>query len=66
MGGSESEGPPMEAPVPSYRQHRYPAEIIAHCVRLDYRFPLGYRGVEELMFERGGLPSPTRASAAGV
>lgn len=47
----------METPVPSYRQHRYPAEIIAHCVRLYYRFPLSYRGVEELMFERGVIVS---------
>lgn len=43
----------MQTPVPSYRQHRYPAEIIAHCVRNYFRFPLSYRGVEELMFERG-------------
>jgi putative transposase len=43
----------VETQVPSYRQHRYPAEIIAHGVRLYYRFPLSYRGVEDLMFERG-------------
>ncbi len=30
----------MDTSSPSYRQHRYPAEIIAHCVRLYYRFPL--------------------------
>jgi transposase-like protein len=30
----------MEMPVPSYRCHRYPAEIIAQCVRLYYRFPV--------------------------
>ena len=47
----------METPVPSYRCHRYPAEIIAHCVRLYYRFPLSYRGVEELMLERGVVVS---------
>jgi len=47
----------VETPVPSYRCHRYPAEIIAHCVRLYYRFPLSYRAVEELMFERGVLVS---------
>ena len=47
----------MDTQVPSYRQHRYPAEIIAHCVRLYYRFPLSYRGVEELMFERGVVVS---------
>jgi putative transposase len=41
----------------SYRQHRYPAEIIAYCVRLYFRFPFSYRGVEELMFERGVVVS---------
>ncbi len=47
----------MSLPTASYRQHRYPAEIIAHCVRLSYRFPLSYRGVEEMMFERGVVVS---------
>lgn len=47
----------METSIPSYRQHRYPAEIIAHCVRLYVRFPLSYRAVEELMFERGVVVS---------
>jgi putative transposase len=47
----------VDTPAPSYRCHRYPAEIIAHCVRLYYRFPLSYRGVEELMFERGVIVS---------
>jgi len=47
----------MDTSSPSYRQHRYPAEIIAHCVRLYYRFPLSYRGVEELMLERGVVVS---------
>jgi putative transposase len=44
-------------PVPSYRCHCYPAAIIAKCVRLYYRFPVSYRGVEELMFERGVVVS---------
>src|SRR5664279_1339488 len=56
MGGVR-EDPPVETPIPSYRQHRYPAEIIAHGVRRYYRFPLSYRGVEELMFERGVIVS---------
>ena len=47
----------METPAPSYRCHRYPAEIIAQCVRLCYRFSLSYRDVEELMFERGVVVS---------
>jgi putative transposase len=49
--------PTVEMPAVSYRCHRYPAEIIAQCVRLYYRFPLSYRGVEELMFERGVVVS---------
>ena len=47
----------MSLPSPSYRQHRYPAEFIVHCVRLCDRFPLSYRGVEEMMFERGVVAS---------
>jgi putative transposase len=39
--------------APSSRQHRYPAELIAQCVRLSSRLPLSDRGVEELLFERG-------------
>jgi hypothetical protein len=54
-----------EPPVPSSRQHRSPAEISAHCVRLSYRFPLSDRDGEEFMFERGSS-SRTRPSAAGA
>ena len=36
-----------------YKRHRFPAEIISHCVRLYFRFYLSYRDVEELMAERG-------------
>jgi putative transposase len=36
-----------------YRRHRFPAEIISHCVWLYFRFCLNYRDVEELMAERG-------------
>jgi putative transposase len=42
---------------PSYKGHRYPAEIIAHCVWLYHRFPLSFREVEELMLERGVVVS---------
>ncbi|MDO0929815.1 IS6 family transposase [Streptomyces sp. TG1A-8] len=41
----------------SYKGHRYPVEIIAHCVWLYFRFPLSFRGVGELMLERGVLVS---------
>jgi len=35
--------------------HRYPAEIIAHCVWLYHRLPLSFREVEELMLVRGAI-----------
>jgi putative transposase len=37
----------------SYKGHRYPVEVISHCVWLYFRFSLSLREVEELMFERG-------------
>ncbi|MFG2221007.1 IS6 family transposase [Streptomyces sp. NPDC048685] len=43
----------MDSAPPSYKGHRYPVEIIAHCVWLYFRFPLSYREVEELMLQRG-------------
>lgn len=42
---------------PSYKGHRYPAEVISHCVWLYHRFPLSFREVEELMMERGVVVS---------
>ncbi len=36
-----------------YRRHRFPAEIINHCVWLYFRFALSYRDVEEIMAMRG-------------
>ena len=47
----------MTTPMPSYKGHRYPAEIINHCVWLYFRFPLSFREVEELMLERGVVAS---------
>ncbi|MET8276282.1 IS6 family transposase [Streptomyces sp. NPDC005096] len=47
----------MDSAPPSYRGHRYPVEIIAHCVWLYFRFPLSFREVEELMLERGVIVS---------
>jgi len=45
----------MNTPPPTnpYKRHRFPAEIISHCVWLYFRFCLSYRDVEELMAERG-------------
>src|ERR1700730_4725214 len=39
--------------MPSYKGHRYPVEIINHCVWLYFRFSLSFREVEELMLARG-------------
>ncbi|MDO0929906.1 IS6 family transposase [Streptomyces sp. TG1A-8] len=43
----------MGSAPPSYKGHRYPVEVISHCVWLYHRFPLSFREVEELMLERG-------------
>jgi putative transposase len=46
------------SPTPDlYKRHRFPAEIISHCVWLYYRFSLGYRDVQELMADRGVIVS---------
>lgn len=42
----------MSSPI-SYRRHRFPAEIISHCVWLYFRFALSFRDIEEIMYERG-------------
>ncbi len=47
----------METASPSYRGHRYPVEVISHCVWLHFRFPLSFREVEELMLQRGWIVS---------
>ena len=41
-------------PSPSlYYRHRFPVEIISHCVWLYFRFALSFRDVEELLAMRG-------------
>ncbi|MFE7812470.1 IS6 family transposase [Streptomyces sp. NPDC057433] len=47
----------MSSASPSYKGHRYPVGVIAHCVWLYFRFPLSFREVEELVLERGVLVS---------
>jgi putative transposase len=47
----------VTAATSSYKGHRYPPEIIAHCVWLYHRFPLSFREVEELMLQRGVVVS---------
>ena len=43
----------MTTATPSYKGHRYPVEIINHCVWLYFRLPLSFREVEELMLVCG-------------
>ena len=41
----------------AYRGHRFPKEIISHCIWLYFRFSVSFRDVEELMAARGVLLS---------
>jgi putative transposase len=43
----------MNTSTPTYKNHRFPREIIGHAVWLYFRFSLSYRDVEELLFKRG-------------
>ena len=47
----------MNRPKSLYHRHRFPAEIISHCIShcvwLYFRFCLSYRDVEEIMAKRG-------------
>lgn len=43
----------MNRPAVSYKCHRFPSQIIAHAVRLCFRFPLSLRLVEEMLLECG-------------
>ena len=47
----------------SCKGHRYPVEVISHCVWLHFRFPLSFREIEELMLERGIVVSYERCAA---
>jgi putative transposase len=47
----------MGNPAPSYKGHRYPVEVISHCVWLYFRFSLSFREVEGLMLQRGVMVS---------
>ncbi len=38
---------------PSFRRHRFPADVIRHAVWLYFRFSLSFRDVEELLAARG-------------
>ncbi|QND24494.1 IS6 family transposase (plasmid) [Rhizobium leguminosarum bv. viciae] len=43
----------MTKPAVSYKNHRFPPQIIARAVWLYFRFPLSLRLVEEMLLERG-------------
>jgi putative transposase len=43
----------MDTTQSLYHRHRFPAEIISHCVWLYFRFALSFRDVEEMMAKRG-------------
>lgn len=43
----------MSASIISYKNHRYPPQIIAHALWLYFRFPLSLRMIEEMLSERG-------------
>jgi len=43
----------MRIPASRYHRHRFPAEIISHCVWLYFRFALSFRDVEEMLAMRG-------------
>ena len=43
----------MRISVSLYHRHRFPAEIISHCVWLYFRFALSFRDVEEMLAMRG-------------
>jgi putative transposase len=46
--------PTMRSSISSlYRRHRFPVEIISHCVWLYFRFALSFRDVEEMLAMRG-------------
>lgn len=45
---------------PLYCRHRFPAEVIAHALRLYFRFPLNLRMIED-MLARVTSSSPTKS-----
>jgi putative transposase len=39
--------------APTYKNHRYPIDIVARAIWLYFRFNLSLRDVEEMLLERG-------------
>jgi len=55
----------MSTSASLYHGHRFPTEIISHCVWLSFRFSLSYRDVEEC-YRCVALNSLTRQFVNGV
>ena len=54
----------MRTSLSLYHRHRFPAEIISHCVWLYFRFALSFRDVEEMLAMRGVVwPLATRQNS---
>lgn len=49
----DTDGMKINPATPTYKRHRFPAEIVAHTIWLYFRFSLSFRDVEELMTARG-------------
>jgi putative transposase len=47
----------MTVSAPTYKNHRYPIEIVARAVWLYFRFNLSLRDVEEMLLDRGIVAS---------
>lgn len=47
----------MSQTTPTYKNHRFPIEIVARAIWIYYRFDVSLREVEELMLERGTVVS---------
>src|SRR5258705_2686500 len=43
----------MSTSASLYHRHRFPTEIISHCVWLYFRFALSFRDLEEMLAMRG-------------
>ena len=43
----------MKSLPPTYKNHRFPIEIVVRAIWLSYRFNISLREVEEMMLERG-------------
>ena len=47
----------MSQTAPTYKNHRFPIEIVARAIWLYFRFNVNLREVEEMMLERGIVES---------